>query len=89
MKKIIFFTALLAFFAGSTFAVSTYYTSDVTIENTDGDKDDKEKKSKKEKESAATTADAKGKSCASKKACCQKDAKANCKDDKKTEKKKD
>jgi uncharacterized protein YxeA len=82
MKKIVFITALFAFVAGSTFAVSSYYNSDVTsIEKVESDKGNKEKKSKEKKsesEDTQSTANAGKKGCASQGQCCKKDSKANC-----------
>ena len=88
MKKIVFITALLAFVAGSTFAVSSYYTSDGnTVEKVESDKGDKKSKEEKSdsKENKGTSTSAK-KDCASTKQCCNKAAKANCTDEKKKDK---
>lgn len=90
MKKIVFITAILAFVAGSTFAVSSYYTGDVTtIEKVESNKGDKEKKStdkKSDSEATKGTSNSGKKECASKAQCCKKGAKANCSDDKKKDK---
>lgn len=88
MKKVVFITALLAFVAGTSFAVTSFYSGDTngaSIENTNGEKGDKDKKEDKEKASATTT-EAKSKDCAEKQACCKKGKKAACSDDKKKEK---
>lgn len=88
MKKIVFITALFAFVAGSTFAVSSYYTNDGnTVEKVESDKGDKKSKEEKsESEESKSTATATKKDCASKKQCCNKGAKANCSDEKKKDK---
>lgn len=89
MKKIVFFTAMLAFVAGTTIAVSSYDSKEVieTSAVEDGNKEKKDKKSEDKDKKSETTATTTTKSndCASKKACCKKDAKANC-DDKKKDK---
>jgi len=90
MKKIVFITALFAFVAGSTFAVSSYYNNDVTAtEKVESNKGNKEKKSKEKKgdsEDTKSTANAGKKECASKAQCCKKGSKANCSDKKKNDK---
>lgn len=92
MKKILFFTALFAFVAGTTVAVSTHYTSEVSIENSikEGEKDKKGKKKADDKSKSSettttttTTTSAKDKNC-SPKQCCKKDSKAQCNDKKKS-----
>ncbi len=88
MKKIILFTALLAFVAGTSIAVTTAYSDENSIEvtsGTEGDtkKDDKEAKKADDKDKKASTD--KSKDCASTKQCCKKDSKS-CDDKKKKEK---
>jgi hypothetical protein len=89
MKKIILFTALMAFVAGSSIAVTTAYSNENSIEvasgGTEGDtkKDDKEAKKADDKDKKAS-AD-KTKDCASTKQCCKKSTKS-CDDKKKKEK---
>lgn len=88
MKKIVFFTAMLAFVAGSTIAVSNFDANviETSVVEDGDDKDKKEKKSKDKDAKAEATATAtttKSKDCASKKACCSKAKKSDCKDKKK------
>ena len=83
MKKIVLFTAILAFVAGSAIAVSSFYQSDVEALNDetaisqsiDGDGDNAKKDSKKSSEKKNDTA--KSKDCSSKSKCCKKGSKSN------------
>lgn len=88
MKKIILFTALLAFVAGTSIAVTTVYSNDNSIEVTSGNegdakKDEKAAKTSDDKDKKASTD--KSKDCASTKQCCKKGTKT-CDDKKKKEK---
>jgi hypothetical protein len=88
MKKILFFTALLAFLAGSGYAVTTLaqQSSEISIQDTNS-KDGDNKDNKKEADTKATTSETtKTKGCSSEKACCKKDSKACCSGDKKKKK---
>lgn len=85
MKKIVLFTAILAFVAGSSIAVSSFYQSDVNALNDetsiaqsiDGDGDNAKKDSEESSEKKEDCVKVKDCSSKSKASCCKKGSKSD------------
>jgi hypothetical protein len=85
MKKIVLFTAILAFVASSSFAVLLFVNPDSECESTQNiemvvDQGEKTKSESSKKESTATTTEKKSTSSSSKKSSCKKSCKKTCDD---------